>query len=204
MSDHSVSVLARRERILAVATGGVCVSVAFVLSLITVYKMPQGGSVTPASMLPILFFALSFGPGWGLCAAFIFSLLQLIGGYFLMPVQVLFDYTLAFTSLGVAGFFAAPREKRVRKRDIIGKLMLVPLHKAVIGILTAIGLRMFFSVLSGVLFFSEYAGGENPLIYSIFYNGSYLFPEAVIIIIVLFAVMISFQLIQNKTSSGSV
>ena len=82
--------------------------------------------------------------------------------------------------------------------------MLVPLHKAVIGILTAIGLRMFFSVLSGVLFFSEYAGGENPLIYSIFYNGSYLFPEAVIIIIVLFAVMISFQLIQNKTSSGSV
>lgn len=116
MSEHSVSINYDRENNLAVATGGICVAVAFVLSLITVYKMPQGGSVTPASMLPIIFFALCFGPAWGFGAAFIFSLLQMINGYFMMPVQVLLDYTLAFSLLGVAGFLAAPRAENSDKK----------------------------------------------------------------------------------------
>ena len=51
----------RREMILAIATGGVCIALSFVLSQIKLFEMPQGGSVTPASMLPILFFCLCFG-----------------------------------------------------------------------------------------------------------------------------------------------
>ena len=92
----------RREMILAVATGGVCIALSYVLSLIKLFEMPQGGAVTPASMLPLLFFCLCFGAKKGFCATFGYSLLQLIGGYFMHPVQVLLDYTIAFTILGVA------------------------------------------------------------------------------------------------------
>ena len=194
MSEHSVSINYDRENNLAVATGGICVAVAFDLSLITVYKMPQGGSVTPASMLPIIFFALCFGPAWGVGAAFIFSLLQMINGYFMMPVQVLLDYTLAFSLLGVAGFLAAPRAERIRIRSITGKLSLVSFRRMIIGVVAGIALRMICHVLSGVIFFAEYAGEQNPWVYSIVYNGSYLLPEAIITIAVLLSVMFSFRL----------
>ncbi|MDD4095376.1 MAG: energy-coupled thiamine transporter ThiT [Oscillospiraceae bacterium] len=198
MSEHSISINTRRENTLAVATGGICVAVAFVLSLITVYKMPQGGSVTPASMLPIFFFALCFGPAWGLGAAFLFSLLQLIGGYFMLPVQVLLDYTVAFTVLGIAGFFAAPKEKRLQKRSILGKLSLVSFDKMIISVVLGVTLRMFSHVLSGVIFFAEYAGEQNPWIYSIIYNGSYLLPELIITLMLLLAVRLSFRIGRPK------
>ena len=198
MSEHSISINTRRENTLAVATGGICVAVAFVLSLITVYKIPQGGSVTPASMLPIFFFALCFGPAWGLGAAFLFSLLQLIGGYFMLPVQVLLDYTVAFTVLGIAGFFAAPKEKRLQKRSILGKLSLVSFDKMIISVVLGVTLRMFSHVLSGVIFFAEYAGDQNPWIYSIIYNGSYLLPELIITLMLLLAVRLSFRIGRPK------
>jgi thiamine transporter len=198
MFEHFISINTRRENTLAVATGGICVAVAFVLSLITVYKMPQGGSVTPASMLPIFFFALCFGPAWGLGAAFLFSLLQLIGGYFMLPVQVLLDYTVAFTVLGIAGFFAAPKEKRLQKRSILGKLSLVSFDKMIISVVLGVTLRMFSHVLSGVIFFAEYAGDQNPWIYSIIYNGSYLLPELIITLMLLLAVRLSFRIGRPK------
>ncbi|MBN1775422.1 MAG: energy-coupled thiamine transporter ThiT [Clostridiales bacterium] len=197
MSEHSFSINTRRENTLAVATGGVCVAVAFVLSLVK-YTMPQGGSITPASMLPIFFFALCFGPVWGFGAAFIYSLLQLIGGYFVMPVQVLLDYTVAFTVLGIAGFFAAPKEKRLQKRSILGKLSLVSFDKMIISVVLGVTLRMFSHVLSGVIFFAEYAGDQNPWIYSIIYNGSYLLPELIITLMLLLAVRLSFRLGRPK------
>jgi len=181
----------RREKILAVSAGGVCVAVAYVLSLIKVFEMPQGGSVTLASMLPIFFFALCFGPVWGFSAAFLFGLLQLIGGYLLMPIQVLLDYTLAFTALGCAGFFAAPLEKRIGSGTILARMAIIPPYKMILGVLLGMSLRMLCHVISGVVFFAEYAGEQNPWIYSIFYNGAYLLPEAAITIFFLLFVMMA-------------
>ena len=96
-----------REMILSIATGGVCVALSYVLSLVKIYEMPQGGTITPASMLPIIFFCLCFGAKRGFCATFVYSLLQLIGGYLMNFPQVMLDYIIAFTAIGVAGFFAA-------------------------------------------------------------------------------------------------
>ena len=98
----------------------------------------------------------------------------MINGYFMMPVQVLLDYTLAFSLLGVAGFLAAPRAERIRIRSITGKLSLVSFRRMIIGVVAGIALRMICHVLSGVIFFAEYAGEQNPWVYSIVYNGSYL------------------------------
>ena len=38
--------------------GAIMVALACILSLIKVYQAPQGGAVTAASMVPIIFFAL--------------------------------------------------------------------------------------------------------------------------------------------------
>ena len=87
-----------RERILAIASGGICIAVAQALSMIKIFRMPQGGSVTPASMLPIIFFGLCFGAGPGFAVAVVYSMLQLlIDGLVVHPVQVALVYILAFS-----------------------------------------------------------------------------------------------------------
>ena len=76
MSKQTIK--SNREYILRVSTGGVCLALAFVLSQLKLFEMPMGGTVTPASTLPIIVYGVAFGPVWGFVLAFIFSLLQLI------------------------------------------------------------------------------------------------------------------------------
>lgn len=45
------------------AVGAMCMALSSVLSLIKLWPMPMGGSVTPASMLPLLLFAYCYGVG---------------------------------------------------------------------------------------------------------------------------------------------
>ena len=56
------------------ANAAICMALSFVLSYIRLFKMPQGGSITPASLLPILAFAYYHGsiPGLvtGIASAF--------------------------------------------------------------------------------------------------------------------------------------
>ena len=47
-----------------------CIALSFVLSYIKIYELPNGGSITPASMLPILLFAYIYGPVKGFLVAF--------------------------------------------------------------------------------------------------------------------------------------
>ena len=94
----------------------VFIALGTVLSLITVFKMPLGGSVTLLSMLPIVMISVMFGLKWGFGAAFVYSLAQLALGlpeiltWGLTPVMlagtIAFDYIIAFTVLGTAGIFA--------------------------------------------------------------------------------------------------
>ena len=64
-SHDMISRYASRNRILAIAAGGISIAMATVLSLLKLFAMPQGGSITPASMLPIILYSLCFGPVWG-------------------------------------------------------------------------------------------------------------------------------------------
>ena len=64
-------------RIRALTEGAIFVAMAFVLSFVKLYELPNGGSLTPA-MFPILLYALRFGTLRGLLAGFIFGLLQLL------------------------------------------------------------------------------------------------------------------------------
>ena len=189
MSENLNQSSVNREKIMSVAAGGICLALAEVLSLLKVYEMPQGGSVTPASMLPIILYALCFGPAWGLGVAFLYSVLQMmIGGYIMAPAQVLCDYTLAFTALGTAGFFAAKSSERIAESNILRRLRLIPFWKIMIATVISMMGRLVFSFISGIVFYGSYApAGQAVWVYSLAYNGTYLIPEAIITLVVLLA-----------------
>ncbi len=85
---------------------GLAISLAFVLSSIKIFSMPQGGTVTPASMLPLFIFSFIFGPLPGVVVGMLYGFLQLLqSGYVIHWAQLIIDYPLAFAAIGAAGFF---------------------------------------------------------------------------------------------------
>src|SRR5512136_635565 len=84
----------------------VVVALSYALNLIVLFRMPQGGSVTVVSMVPILWLALRRGTKIGVLGGVLFGLVDLMPQPFVVhPVQFLLDYPLAFGSLGLAGLF---------------------------------------------------------------------------------------------------
>ena len=155
---------------MSLTLSSVLIAASFVLSTLTLFKMPQGGSVTPFSMLPIAICAYFLGTRTGVMAGAALGLVNLIvNPYVIHPLQLLLDYPIAFAALGAGGF----------ARNTKAGLPLVYL----IGIFG----RFVCSTLSGVVFFAEYAEGTgmNPLLYSVVYNGTYIGAEGIITIIVL-------------------
>jgi len=132
--------------------------------------LPQGGSITIGSMVPLIWFALRRGLRWGLEAGVVYGLVHIaIFGEIYYPAQILLDYPLAFGALGLAGAF--------QKRPMIG-----------VGV--AIFGRFVFHFISGVVFFGEYAwAGWNVYAYSAAYNATYLVPEFIISATVIFILL---------------
>ena len=147
------------------AEGIVAIALSFVLSFVIVYRMPQGGSITAASLVPMLWFALRRGAKYGILAGAVYGIAQFAQEPFVVhPVQVLLDYPIAFGALGLAGAFQK----------------LPPL-----GVVVAIAGRFISHLLSGVIFFAQYAPeGQSPWLYSAIYNASYLLPELVVSLVV--------------------
>ena len=153
------------------ASAAMCIAIAFVLSTIRIVRMPQGGSITPASMLPLILFALAYGPGYGLIVGCAFGLLNLINDpYVIHFLQLLVDYPLAYGAVALCCL--------VRKARCHSSLRLA------LAILLGYFGRWILATLSGVVFFAEYAGEQNALIYSSIYNLSYLGPEAILTVII--------------------
>ena len=188
MSKQSLN--SNRENILRISTGGVCLALAFVLSQLKLFEMPMGGSVTPASTLPIIVYGVAFGPFWGFIIAFIFSLLQLIGGWLVTPFQVFLDYTIGYTALGFAGFAALKADARAKVPGALNKFRSASILKILAFSVIAYVVRWLGSVASGVIFYADYAaeaGYDNALVYSMVYNGSFLLADLAIFAVVLVA-----------------
>ena len=176
-----------KEKILTIVTGGICIAMSYGLSLIPLFDMPQGGTVTPAAMLPLIVFCMAFGPAWGFAASTVFAALQLIGCYYVTPFQVLLDYVLGYAAYGIVGFAALRPKKRLEIRSPLVRFCKAGLIRAFIFTIVAYAVRCFCSVLSGVIFFAEYAGDMNPWIYSITYNASFLAVDMAIVLVVMVA-----------------
>lgn len=158
------------------AYAALCIALSFVLSYIRLFRMPQGGSVTAASMLPLMLFSYMFGPLPGFIAGAVYGLLQFLqDAYFVHPLQLLLDYPLAFAFLGLAGIFRGAR--------FPGKLQYLRLP---LGATLAGFMRLVMHVVSGAVFFAEYApAGTNVWIYSIGYNGSFVAVDTLICLVIL-------------------
>ena len=59
---------------------GVMIALAQVLSYIVIYQLPQGGSVTAGSMVPIMFFAVRWGNIKGILAGAVYGIPSLYWG----------------------------------------------------------------------------------------------------------------------------
>lgn len=163
---------------------GVLIALATVLSLVKVFKLPWGGSITLLSMLPIVLIAIRHGVKTGVFAAFIFALIQLLFGITMdgllgwgltagmLIACILLDYVIAFTVIGLAGVW--------RTKGVGG---------AIGGTAFAIFLRFVSHVLSGVYVFAsagklwEGFATDNTWLYSILYNGAYMLPELIFTVI---------------------
>ena len=145
------------------------VALAMVTSMLKIYSFPFGGSVTLFSMLFICFVGYLYGPATGMLTGAAYGVLQLlIEPYIYFPLQVLVDYPLAFGALGLSGCFSKSK------------------HGLVKGYLCGVLARYVFAVISGWLFFGEYAwDGWAARPYSLVYNGCYIFAEAALTVLVL-------------------
>ncbi len=157
-------------------TTGVMLALGVILSLIRLFDAPYGGSVTLASMLPVITLAILYGTRWGILSGIVFSFLSmLLSGLPAPPVQdagsyilvVLLDYVLAFGVLGLAGGVY---------RLLPNKVFAVPAATA-----SVIVLRFLCHFLSGILIWRVYAWeGCGAAMYSLLYNGSYMLFELLI------------------------
>lgn len=147
--------------------GAMMIAIASILSMIKVFEMPYGGSVTAASMVPIMIYAYRWGGAQGILAGCVYGILQFVlGPYAAHPLSIVLDYPVAFGCLGLTGYIAHKTE------DI--KLMLL-------GIALAVSGRFLAHFISGFVFFYMYAPESmSPVIYSLVYNANYLVPEMVI------------------------
>ena len=189
------------------------IAIATVIALICDYipflNLPFGGTITIASMLPIIIVSYMFGIKWGLFTAFTYSIVQIIislthgasgtvAGLFLPDsgftvimgiIIILLDYVAAYTSLGLGGIFRNIVKNKTASLVVGGTFALVVCYA--------------FHVLSGAIFYGQWAewfftdtiikdfaiskaimqnlsGATLSLVYSIIYNGCYMIPEIVI------------------------
>ncbi len=162
------------------------IALAYVTSYIKIIHMPMGGSVTLFSMFFVTMVGNWYGMRTGMAAAFSYGLLQFVAGPYILSVpQVLCDYLLAFGALGLSGLFSESRYGMIK------------------GYLMGVTGRFVFSVLSGFVFFADYAPeGMNPLVYSVAYNAAYLYAEAGITFVILLIPAVSDALKRIKILSA--
>lgn len=152
----------------------VLLALATVLSLIKLWALPLGGSVTLLSMLPVFVLTMVYGVKWGLVSSLLYAVLQIgVDLYGMMGWgmtatlwvgALIFDYLIPYGLLGLAGIW--------RKKGVWGICL---------GIALALVIRFVSHFVSGVIFFDIWCPeGWNPAWYSVCYNGSFVLPELIL------------------------
>ena len=169
----------RKSTSVMITESAIMLAFSTVLSMVKVVDMPYGGSVTAASMLPLIIIAYRYGTAWGLFSSLAAALLQLFLGMnnimyatSLMAAIaiIMLDYIVAFTAMGLGGVF-----RKVCKTQSTA---------LVAGSALVCGIRYICHVISGC---TVWAGVSIPdadgLIFSIGYNAVYMVPETIITLV---------------------
>ena len=162
----------------------IMLALAFALSCAKLFEMPMGGSVTVASMLPIMLISVKYGVKAGLATSFLYSITQLLQAFASANVFpycetpatlitcILFDYIVPFTILGLSGIFL--KFKISDKSEI----------NVYYGICAVVLLRFICHYITGVAIWGQWApDGMGKYLYSLLYNGGFLSIDFAICII---------------------
>lgn len=163
----------------SIVYGAVAIALSFALSYVKFFEMPQGGSLTFASLLPLMVYCCMFGTRRGVIACLIYGVLQAVQDpYVIHPLQFLIDYPLAFGMVGVSGIFV---EKNVFRLKGKGEKFNAVLGFASGAVVAVIG-RYACHVCAGVFAFhtwADLATYSTVTAYSMAYN-SFAFADMAI------------------------
>ncbi len=169
-----------QKTVRALVESAMMVSLATVLSIFKLIEMPYGGSVTIASMLPMVILAYRNGLGWGLGSGLVYAAIQqLLGlndlsyvtGWQSVLAVIMLDYIIAFTVVGFGGIFR--KTGKSQRSALIWGAALVSVLRYVCHVISGATVWVGLSIPS-----------EAALIYSIGYNATYMLPEMIILIAV--------------------
>lgn len=200
----------KKQSTVRLVESALLIAIAAVLELISKalgLELPFGGTITLASMFPIVLIAYKYGTKWGLLSGFTYSLVQMLLGAKTVSAMFLpgddqmvlwqaiciclLDYVLAYTLLGLGGIFKGKFKK--------------PAAELALGAFVALLLRYLVHIVSGSIFYGAYAewfftqegfysigekilgtfsGSSLAIAYSIFYNGLYMVPEIILTTVV--------------------
>ena len=151
-------------------------AVGIVLSLVKLIDLPYGGSVTVASMLPVIIISYRHGLKYGLITGLCYGIIQQLLGlntlsyvttWVSIIAVILLDYVIAFAVIGLGGIF-----RKIIKNQPAA---------LVAGTILACVLRYACHVISGATVWAGLSIPTNAaLIYSIGYNATYMIPETIV------------------------
>ncbi len=192
----------------------VLIALGTILSMLKLYEMPWGGSVTVASMLPLVIIGYRHGIKWGILSAIVFSLMQmLLGGgtisaaflpgedqmmLHLALIMVVLDYFLAYSLVGLSGLFRNKNKpsKSLALGAFVGTFCRFIAHFLSGWILWGAWASSFFEGFDettggsiGRFFVNTFDGQMLSCMYSFFYNALYMIPEMIITVVL--AVIVS-------------
>ena len=144
----------------SIVYASVTIAMSFALSYIRFLELPQGGSITFASLLPLMVYSYMFGIRKGVVAGIIYGFLQFIQApWFYHPIQFLLDYPIAF---GAIGLTAILKEKKIFSKN-------APVQFA-LGALLGVTLRYLSHVISGIFVFGSSDPNYGAVAWSFLYN----------------------------------
>ncbi len=149
----------------------ISVALAIICRFIKIWEMPQGGAVS-FTMVPIIFIAIKRGAFSGTLTGAIYGFLSAIfHGTIFHPMSIFLDYIFAFSVLGIAGLFG---------KHTCG---------IIFGCIFAVMARFIFSYISGITIFADFVPiGQNIYLYSFLYQSAYLFPQLIIVIVIMLTI----------------
>lgn len=143
---------------------GILMAVGLALSLVKIFHMPSGGSVS-LGILPLLLIAARRGFRVGTICGATFGIIMIPNGATIMhPIQFLLDYPLAYAAMGIAGLMKWDNGLKAATATTVANIV-----------------RLHFHVIAGAVFFST--NKENfreALAYSYAYNCGHIVPETII------------------------
>ena len=162
-----------------ITEAAIMIALATVLSLIKLLDLPYGGSVTIASMLPVIIIAYRHGLKFGLLTGFVFGIIQqlldlntlsYVTSWQSVVAVILLDYLIAFVVLGLGGSF-----KNISSQP----------KGLLLGSVLACLVRYICHVISGATVWAGLSIPTNAaLAYSIGYNATYMIPETIVTAVV--------------------